>query len=328
MTKKYIFLLLCLIICLPSRSQMSTATTNVLTLPTSVHATAMGGENVSTIADDPALMLHNPALLANVSHNTLALDFMTYAAGTKQMGAEYVRAFGERHTGGVFARYLGFGSMDETASDGSVIGTFSPKDIVIGAGYSYLLSDRWSGGANLKMAYSSIADFSTLALAVDVGVNYYNPDKDFSFGAVARNVGAQIMHYNDLPERMPFSLQMGMSTALGNTPLRLNLTAVDLTRWRSSQYCTDTPERSIGWTTNLINHFVVGLDYTSSNDLFWLSLGYNFRRAYELKASGSSALAGLTVGGGLHVKTFSFGVSYARYHRAFSSLMFNASYSF
>ena len=56
-------------------------------------------------------------------------------------------------------------------------------------------------------------------------------------------------------------------------------------------------------------------------------MGYNFRRAYELKASGSGHMAGLTAGAGIAVKRFKFGLSYDRYHQANHSLMGTAAYS-
>lgn len=328
MTKKTIILLLFILSGAALRAQESTAATNVLRMPTSVRATAIGGENVSVIDDNVALGIHNPALLSNVSNNTLGLEFMTYATGSKHMGAQFAHAFGERHTGAAYMNFMTYGEMQETATDGSVIGTFRPLDVTFGVGYSYLLSDRWSGGANLRMASSRLADYNAFSLSVDVGLNYFNPDKDFSFGLVARNAGMQLTTFSGQPERVPFSLQAGFSKSLGTSPFHFNVTVVDLTRWRSDQYYTERENGRVQWTTNIINHIVFGVDYISPNDTFWLGLGYNFRRAYELKAAGSSALAGLSAGAGVHLHGFSFGLSYARYHRAYSSLMFNASYSF
>lgn len=328
MTKFSTFLLLFCTCLVSLRAQQSTATTEVFSLPASVRANAMGGENVSVVENDAQLALHNPALLYNVEHRTLSLDFMNYATGANMFGAQYVHAFGERHTGTAFARYLTAGSMDETDTHGNVLGTFTPKDILFGAGYSYLLSDYWTGGANLKFAYSSLADFSAFSLVVDLGVNYYNPDKDLSIGIVAKNVGAQLANYTDRTERVPFSLQAGLSKAFGYSPIHFHLTAVDLTKWNHRQYYTTSEDGKVSFTSNLLNHLVVGLDYVSPTDLFWLSLGYNFRRSYELQAAGSSALAGFTAGGGIHVKGFNFSLSYARYHRAASNFMASASYSF
>lgn len=327
MLKKLILLALLINLVSNVQAQESTSTTNVLTLPVSSRVAALGGSNISVVDDNPALGLHNPALLANVSHRTIALDFMTYAPGTMLMGAQYSHHFGERHTTSFFTRYMNYGSMQETTDEGHSIGTFHPMDLYFGAGYSYLLSDRWSGGANLKFDYSQIADFRAFALAVDVGINYYDPDKDLSISMVARNIGAQISHFNDRTERMPFSLKAGLSAGLGNSPLRLHLTAVDLTRWSGRQYVTTRETGKVSWGTNLLNHFVVGVDYVPFNELFWVGIGYNFRRGYELSGAGISKLAGFNAGAGVHIKKFSLGVSYSIYHRAYSSFMGNISYT-
>lgn len=74
-----------------------------------------------------------------------------------------------------------------------------------------------------------------------------------------------------------------------------------------------------------LNHLVLGLDVLPTNNLY-ISLGYNFRRAYELKAAGSSHWAGISAGVGLNVKRFNFGVSYAKYHQAGNSFMANVGY--
>ena len=55
---------------------------------------------------------------------------------------------------------------------------------------------------------------------------------------------------------------------------------------------------------------------------------YCGRTIDELKAAGSSHAAGLTAGAGLRVKNFKLGAAYARYHYAYSSLLFDVAYSF
>ena len=45
------------------------------------------------------------------------------------------------------------------------------------------------GGIELKGIYSSYADYSAFALATDLGINYYNPDRDLSLlGVVVANL--------------------------------------------------------------------------------------------------------------------------------------------
>ena len=55
------------------------------------------------------------------------------------------------------------------------------------------------------------------------------------------------------------------------------------------------------FTTKALSHIVVGVDIEPAKFLY-LSAGYNFRRAYELKAAGESHWAGLTAGGDKQTK--------------------------
>lgn len=328
-----IFSLLLAVLPATALAQEYASAFNTLRLPASSHAAALGGQNVTLIEDEPTAGWYNPALYTNVSDLSAGLDFMTYAAGSTWMGAHFVKAFGERHTMAVGAQYMNYGKMDETDEAGNTLGKFSAKDIVIGAGYSYLLSDRWTGGANLKMMVSNLADYTALAAAIDVGVNYYDDENDLSVSASLQNIGTQLKAYHDGQRtHLPFTLALGFSKGMAHLPVRFHVTMTDVTRWKSSYYVL--PENKdkdksdkVGFGKKALNHFVLGLDILPT-DYLYLSVGYNFRRAYELKASGSSHLAGLSAGAGVNVKHFKFGVSYAKYHQASNSIMANVGYAF
>lgn len=328
-----IFSLLLAVLPATALAQEYASAFNTLRLPASSHAAALGGQNVTLIEDEPTAGWYNPALYANVSDLSAGLDFMTYAAGSTWMGAHFVKAFGERHTMAVGVQYMNYGKMDETDEAGNTLGQFSAKDIVIGAGYSYLLSDRWTGGANLKMMVSNLADYTALAAAIDVGVNYYDDENDLSVSASLQNIGTQLKAYHDGQRtHLPFTLALGFSKGMAHLPVRFHVTITDVTRWKSSYYVL--PENKdkdksdkVGFGKKALNHFVLGLDILPT-DYLYLSVGYNFRRAYELKASGSSHLAGLSAGAGVNVKHFKFGVSYAKYHQASNSIMANVGYAF
>lgn len=328
-----IFSLLLAVLPATALAQEYASAFNTLRLPASSHAAALGGQNVTLIEDEPTAGWYNPALYANVSDLSAGLNFMTYAAGSTWMGAHFVKAFGERHTMAVGVQYMNYGKMDETDEAGNTLGQFSAKDIIIGAGYSYLLSDRWTGGANLKMMVSNLADYTALAAAIDVGVNYYDDENDLSVSASLQNIGTQLKAYHDGQRtHLPFTLALGFSKGMAHLPVRFHVTMTDVTRWKSSYYVL--PENKdkdksdkVGFGKIALNHFVLGLDILPT-DYLYLSVGYNFRRAYELKASGSSHLAGLSAGAGVNVKHFKFGVSYAKYHQASNSIMANVGYAF
>lgn len=318
-------------IALMASAQEYDASFNTLRLPVSSHTAALGGQNVSLIEDAPAIGWSNPALYANVSDLSLGLNFMTYAAGSNWMGAHFVHALGDRHTLAVGAQMMNFGKMDETDESGNVIGEVSAKDFVIGVGYSYLLSDRWSGGANLKYIVSNLAGYSAMSFAVDVGLNYYDDEQDLSLSATLQNMGAQLKAYDEGRHlKTPFALNVGFSKGLDHLPIRFHVTMTDVTRWKSSYYVLPEDKDNqksdkVSFGKIALNHFVVGLDVLPT-DYLYLSLGYNFRCAYELKAVGSSHWAGISAGAGINIKRFNFGVSYAKYHHAGNSFMANVGY--
>ena len=324
--KRILIILVSLLSSLPSWAQEGSFSQTVLRLPTSSHVAALGGENISLTEDTPWAGMSNPALLSGVSNLSLGLNFMTYAGGSTYSGAEFVKAFGERHTGAAFAQMLSYGEMSETDASGHELGSFSPKDIVFGVGYSYLLSDRWAGGANLKGIYSKYADFTAFALAVDLGINYLDEENDLSISATMMNIGAPLKTFDDRTERLPYNLQVGFSKGMAHLPVRFSVTLTDLTRWRTKDYFHPADEK-LSFGKKALNHFVVGLD-VEPTDYLYLGVGYNFRRAYELKAAGSSHWAGITAGAGLRLSRFKLGLSYAKYHLSCSSLMCNAGYSF
>lgn len=323
--KKSVFAILAFAASATVQAQEASSAYNVLRLPTSAHAAALGGENVSAIEDAPWAGWSNPALYSSVSDRSLGLSFMSYLDGGAWMGAQFVKAFGERHTAAFAAQYMTYGSMDETDESGTVIGSFTPKDIVVSGAYSYLLSDAWAGGASLRAVTSSYGGYSAFAVAVDLGINYYDEEADFSASAALRNIGAQLKSFDGRTEHVPFCMQVGVTKGMSHLPVRFSVTMTDLTRWKTSDYyCADG--ESLKFAKRLLYHFVVGIDVMPTNT-FYLSAGYNFRRGGELKSAGSGHMAGLTFGAGLTLKRFRLGASYAKYHVGASSLMFNAGYA-
>lgn len=283
-----------------------------LEVPTSAHAAALGGNNVSIIEDDATLMYSNPALTANVTSGTLSLGYTSYMAGTSKMSASFVRQTGERGTWSAGAMMLNYGTMTETDENFNVTGSFSAKDICVGGGYSYLFSDYWSGGVQGKVLMSKYAEFSSTAIGVDLGVNYYDEEHGFSMSLVGQNLGGQIDPLYEKNEALPFNLLFGVSKEFANAPIRLSLTFDKLTDWDESK---------------LVNHLTVGADFFFSNSV-WVAVGYNLRRSKEMKVADSSHWAGLSLGGGLNLRKLKIGVGYGKYHVASSSLIINASYVF
>ena len=325
MTHRALVIFFSLIFCsFTAEGQESASVFSFLNLPTSAHSVALGGKNISTIEDDASMIFQNPALLASVSNNSMNFNFMTYMRGSKTGSASFVRTQGKRGTWGAGIQFLGYGSMQETNEAGEILGEMHALDMAFNGMYSYMLSERWVGGVTGKMIYSKYADYSSLGLAVDLGLNYYDEENDFSLSAVAANLGGQVKAFGDDHEKLPFDLQVGFTKSLGHAPIRFTVTMNNLTRW-GAKYFYHVGKKPKGGSI-LMNHFDVGIDIIPIQQ-FYVAAGYNFRRAYEMKAAGSSHAAGLSFGAGINVKKFKFGLAYAKYHVSAPTLAFSASYS-
>jgi hypothetical protein len=298
-------------------AQDADAVFQFLQLPASSQAAALGGDNVSILEDDVELAYHNPALLTNVGGRMLSLGYMNYLQRTHTMGASYAMPVGDRSMLGFKAQYLDFGAMKHTDTGGNVLGDFTAKDMVMMTMYSFDFSDRLSGGVSGKFIYSNYGQLSSLALGVDLGLNYYDADKMLSLSVVARNLGGQVKAYDDLQEPLPFNLLVGVSKGLAHAPVRLSLTLTDLHRWRAEDFYNKDDN---SWSSILLKHFIIGADIFPTHNTY-ISVGYNFLQHSELKSSTKRSLAGFSIGAGLQVNRIKVGVSYGKYHIAASSLM-------
>ncbi len=299
-------------------------TFNFLSLPYSAHATALGGGNISVIDDDLTLAMHNPALLANVNDRTINLTYMSYMSDCNVGGAAFNKTIGDRSTIAAFAKYVDYGKFDGYTEDNLFTGTFTAKDIDLTVTYSYLLGERWSGGVSGKFIYSKYESMYALGLGVDLGINYFDAEKDFSMSFVCKNLGGQIKAFEDKLGTMPMDFQFGITKRFNHAPIRLSALLYNLHRWKSDDfYNADGSKDNAGEL--ILKHFIIGADLLLGKN-FYVALGYNYRASRELSASKKS-LDGISIGAGLNIYKVKFNASYSKLHTSAHSLLFNLSYS-
>lgn len=313
--KKFVLTLISTLFTCMLWAQESQTEYNFLRLPVSAHAAALGGDNITIIEDDPALMFSNPALASSVSDKTIGLSYMNYMSGANYMGASYTKALGEKGTiaGGV--QYMNYGKMKEYDQNNTQIGTFNASEIAIEGIFSYELAHNLVGGITAKFINSYIGNYSSMAVGVDLGLNWFEPDYQWSVSVVAKNLGGQIKAYEENYGKMPIDVQVGVSKTFAALPVRLSATLVDLTHY----------------DYRFINHLNLGADILLSDNI-WVGGGYNFRRADEMTIGSNEDSsvhgAGFSVGGGINLERFKLNLAYGKYHAASSSVLVNLAYSF
>lgn len=312
--KKTSFIIILTIMAITAMAQDSRTGYNFLKLPVSAHAAALGGDNISIIEDDESMIFNNPALLSSVSDKTINLNYMNYMSGANTASAAFNRIIKERASVAASAQFIDYGKMKEVDENNVQTGEFSAKDISIAGYFSYMLTDRIAGGITAKFVTSYIGDYNSIAMGVDLGLNYYDPDKEWSVSLVAKNLGGQLKAYDDQYDRMPIDVQLGASKRFAHMPFRISATLVDLNHL----------------DYKFINHLVAGADIIISPTI-WVGIGYNFRRANEMKITetdgSSSHGAGLSFGAGINLERFKLNLAYGKYHVSSSSILINLAYS-
>ena len=313
--KKYVFFALLMLFTTNMHAQESQTGYNFLRMPISAHAAAIGGDNITLIEDDEALVFSNPALLSSVSDKTINLNYMNYMSGVNLGAASFNRILNDNASYAISAIYVDYGKMKQTDENNIQLGEFSAKDIALMGTFSYLLGERVAGGITAKMISSYIGDYNSFAIGVDLGINYYDPNYEWSLSLVAKNLGGQIKAYDEGYEKLPIDLQVGVSKKFEHTPFRLSATLVDLNHWEYG----------------FKNHLVIGADLLLSESL-WIGAGYNFRRADEMKITNneneqSNHGAGFSLGGGINLERFHLNLAYGKYHVSSNSLILNLAYT-
>ncbi len=301
---------------------------NFLNISTSSHMYGLGGVNISLIDDDINVTDQNPALLGPEVEKQLGISYMRYIGESNFAGVKYGMAAGERSAWAVSVQYFDYGKMTSADVSGNITGTFSVKDICFGGTYSHDITDRLRGGISIKGIYSAYDEYSAFAVASDLGLNYFDPEKDLSLSFVVANLGGQVKRFNESYDRLPVDLRLGLTKMLANVPLRLSVTAWNLTRWNLPYYevgdgSAGTEEKKKdSFGSNLMRHLVFAAEFVPS-DKFYVGVGYNYKTRTDMSTYSRSFLSGFSLSAGLNVRRFGLGVAFAQPHSGATTLMFS-----
>lgn len=292
----------------------------------------MGGVNVTLVDDDITVVDQNPALLGAEMSGMVAFNYMRYLGGSNFAGLRYGHSVGSHGAWSASLRYFGYGSMQETLEDGTAVGSFSPMDVAFGGTYSHDITSRLRGGIEIKGIYSGYGDYTAFALATDLGINYYDEERDLSLSVVVANLGGQVKRFNETYDHLPADIRVGWSQSFGTFPVRFSITAWNLTKWELPYVETgdgvddDSGDIKNNFGSNLFRHLVFGADIIASPN-YYLSLGYNYKTHTDMSTYSRNMLSGFSLGGGFRVRNFSLNIALAQPHKGGTTMMVNLSYN-
>ena len=287
---------------------------------------------ITNVDYDVAQGLYNPATINVEMDNQLALNYSSYLGGISYGTASYAYTIDRRtQTFHVGMTYINYGSFDGYDENGNSTGAFTGNEAALSVGYALQLgySDFYFG-TNVKLITSKLEQYNSIGVATDLGLLYINEDLDFHAALVVRNFGTQITTYAGLHESLPFEVAFGMSQSLENVPIRWHITLENLQKWpiavsNPARVTTDLSgnqtEEKIGFLGNVIRHTIIGAEIFPEGG-FNIRLGYNFRRAEELRIVDQRNFSGLSAGFSIKFNKMRFSYTHAKYTSAANSNFF------
>lgn len=308
------------------------STYQFLNLVSSPRQAALGGKIITIYDYDVTQALFNPASINADMDSQLSLNYSSYLGGIGYGTAAYAFTIDRRTKtihGGV--TYINYGNFDGYDESGNSTGSFSGSEAALSLGYAFNIprTDIYLG-SNLKFITSKLEQYSSFGMALDIGAIYINDKIGFQAAIAIRNLGTQINTYAGQNEPLPLEVDFGMSQQLENVPIRWHLTMENIQTWNiakpnPARVITDLngnqTDEKISFFNNAFRHLVLGAELFPEKG-FNIRLGYNFRRAEELRILEQRNFSGLSFGVGLKMNKIRFSYSHARYSSAANTSFF------
>ena len=271
-------------------------TYDFLNVDMSARAASLGGSFV-TNNDDVDVLFYNPAGMSFLEKDPVSFSFVKHLMDINLFSLAYSTEFENIGRFGSAIKYINYGSFDKADEFGNRIGEFNAGELAFTLGYTNEFSENFYYGANAKVIYSSIADESSSAIALDFGINYEIPNQKLNLAASVLNLGTQLSSYIDTKEDLPLDVAVGISKRLENLPVRLSLDFHQLNKERDELY-------------QHLKGFSLGAEFYLS-EVFTLRFGYDNEKRSDLKVGSSSGIAGFNGGLGVKISEYVFNYGYS-----------------
>jgi hypothetical protein len=271
-------------------------TYDFLRLDGSARAGALGGSFVAN-NDDADVIFYNPAGIKLLEGQPASFSFVKHLMDINLASLTYSTEFEDIGRFGAAIKYINYGSFDGADEFGNKTEKFGAGEFAFVVGYANQLDENFYYGANAKFIYSGIADRSSTAMAVDLGLHYAIPNKNWNFGFAVLNLGGQLSKYYTTSEDLPLDVVIGLAKRLENLPVRLSLDFHKLNEDRED-------------FITRFKAFTVGAEFTLSK-VMKLRFGYDNERRSEFKIGSTAGVAGFNAGLGVKISDYQFDYAYS-----------------
>lgn len=303
-----------------------------LNLSQSPRQAALGGKTVTVVDYDVNQAIYNPATINGDMHKQLAVNYGSHFGEVSYGTAAYAYTWDQHYqTFHAGVQYVNYGDFDGYDEFGNATSSFTGSEAALSLGYAYNIP--WTDfymGANVKFISSTLESYNSWGTAADLGFLYIDEKNDINYGLSVRNLGFQIKPYADTNEKLPLSIDAGISQLMEHVPIRWHVTLENLQQWNiafsnpnraEESLDGEVTEEKVSFFNNALRHVILGAELFPEKG-FNIRLGYNFRRGEELRIVDQRNFSGISAGFGLRFGRIRFNYSYSRYTLAANTSLF------
>ncbi len=305
-------------------------TYSFLNLSNSSRLAALGSNFVAIQDQDLGLAVANPSLLTPEYSGELALSFVDYFSDINYGFASYSRNFEKLGSFAMTMQYIDYGRFEYANVAGFREGEFTGSELAATLGWGRQLTPLFNLGANLKLIYSGLEEYSSYGVAVDVAGTYHNEEKRLTASLIVKNAGLELAkNYEGARSPLPFEIQAAVSKKLEHLPFRYSIVFTHLEYWKMRYFDPYDPINRVDPITGEANekttlgkigdealrHVVIGGELLPFKFLS-LRVSYNYQRRQEMKVYESKGMIGFSWGVGLNIHKFRFSYARSAFHRA------------
>lgn len=326
------------------RSEAQVAGLSTLTLldrGSGARTAGLGMDWLPVFDADLTVALDNPSLISPAIARSAELSYIGMFGGGSMGSLAYAHSFNKAGTFTFGFHFNGYGRFEEWDEEENYLGDFTAADYALSVGWGLWADSNFSVGANFKPVLSHYAEYTALAVAFDVSGSYTSDSRRFVASLMARNIGAQLLTFDETVEHLPFELSAALSYKLQKAPFRVFFAATELQRWdlryddplnptsTTDPFTGEVTEQKpfVGFMDNLMRHTHFAVELDLAGKLF-ARLGYSYRHGAEMRGADALNLSGFSFGIGLRVKKFEFSYARNNYHLVQAPNHFTLTYRF
>ncbi|MCK5760595.1 MAG: PorV/PorQ family protein [Candidatus Delongbacteria bacterium] len=202
-------------------------------------------KNSFSVYSNPAGLLYSNKMLVN-------LTYSNYFSDINLTNVSYIHPKLIKTIPVAFSiAYMDYGEFLDLED----LATYHPYDLMLTASGAKVI-EGVSTGLNVKYFYSSIENYSSSGMAVDISVLHEFLDGKINVGAGIYNLGFQFSAFNETKEDLPTSVKFGLGNKLTKLPLEVGL--------EIDYYFSDYYNYSIGLEFQPKEHLLIRAGYDFS----------------------------------------------------------------